>query len=61
MAEISRAEGGFLFKRKIDKLVGGASIEWNDVDVRKKIWRAIDSTNKWGAIRMRREMKKPGP
>lgn len=50
----TESQAGLLFKRKVTKLANGARIEWDDVKVRKKIYRAIEKTNARGARKLGR-------
>lgn len=41
--------GGDLFQKKITRLAGGAVVDWDDREVRVKIYNAIKNANKQGA------------
>ena len=48
---------GFLYRRKIDKLVGGAVVDWNSGPVLEKMEIAIAKMNKRGALRVKRKAR----
>jgi hypothetical protein len=50
-------DSGFLYQRKIDKLVGGGRIDWNSGPVLKKIEETIAAVNKRGALRIKRKAR----
>jgi len=50
-------DSGFLYQRKIDKLVGGGRIDWNCGPVLKKIEETIAKVNKRGALRIKRKAR----
>jgi len=53
----SRISSGFLFRRKITKLAGGAVVDWNSGPVIEKIETAIAKVNKRGALRIKRKAR----
>lgn len=57
MAIQSRISSGFLFRRKIDKLAGGAVVDWDSSIVLDKIEGAIARMNKRGALRVKRKAR----
>ena len=57
MAVDSRVYGGFLYQRKIDKLVGGGKIDWNSGPVLRKIEDTIAAVNSAAARRIERVAK----
>ena len=57
MAADSRVYGGFLYQRKIDKLVGGGEIDWNSGPVLRKIEDTIAAVNSATARRIERVAK----
>ena len=57
MAFESKTHGGFLYKRTIDKLVGGGKIDWNSGPVLRKIENTIAKVNKRGALRIKRKAR----
>jgi len=50
-------DSGFLYQRKIDKLVGGGKIDWNCAPVLKKIEETVAKVNKRGALRIKRKAR----
>ena len=52
-----RIDNKFLFQRTIDKLVGGAKIDWNSGPVLRKIEDTIAKVNKRGALRIKRKAR----
>ena len=50
-------DSGFLYRRKIDKLVGGGKIDWNCAPVLKKIEETVAKVNKRGALRIKRKAR----
>ena len=50
--------GGDLFQRKITKLAGGAVVDWDDRDVRVRIYSALEKANKKGAKTLERIAKR---
>jgi len=52
-----RISSGFLYRRKIDKLAGGAVVDWNSGPVIAKIEDAIAKVNKRGALRVKRKAR----
>jgi len=48
---------GWLYRRQIDKLVGGAVIDWNSGPVVKKIEDVMAKMNKRGALRIKRKAR----
>ena len=48
---------GWLYKRTIDKLVGGGKIDWNSGPVLRKIEDTIAKVNKRGALRIKRKAR----
>jgi hypothetical protein len=48
---------GYLYKRKIEKLAGGAVIDWNSGPVLERIETAIAKVNKRGALRVLRKAR----
>jgi hypothetical protein len=52
-----RISSGFLYRRKIDKLAGGAVIDWNAGPVVERIEKAIAKVNKRGALRVKRKAR----
>ena len=46
---------GWLYQRKIDKLVGGGKIDWNSGPVLRKIEETISAVNKRGVLRLKRK------
>lgn len=46
-----------LYRRKIEKIVGGAVVDWNCGPVLKKMERAITKVNKRGALRVKRKAR----
>jgi len=57
MAITSNIDSGFLYRRKIDKLVGGGKIDWNCAPVLKKIEETVAKVNKRGALRIKRKAR----
>ena len=57
MAITSQIDSGFLYQRKIDKLVGGGKIDWNSGPVLRKIEETIAKVNKRGALRIKRKAR----
>ena len=57
MAITSNIDSGFLYRRKIDKLVGGGKIDWNSGPVLKKIEETVAKVNKRGALRIKRKAR----
>ena len=57
MALTSQIDSGFLYRRKIDKLVGGGKIDWNSGPVLKKIEETVAKVNKRGALRIKRKAR----
>jgi hypothetical protein len=57
MAAQGMISSGFLFRRKIDKLAGGAVIDWNSGPVLIRIEKAIAKVNKRGALRVKRKAR----
>ena len=57
MAITSQIDSGFLYRRTIDKLVGGGKIDWNSGPVLKKIEETIAKVNKRGALRIKRKAR----
>ena len=57
MAVDQRISSGFLYKRTIDKLAGGAVIDWNSGPVLERIESAIAKVNKRGALRVKRKAR----
>ena len=57
MAVTGQISSGFLFRRKIEKLAGGAVIDWNSGPVIEKIEGAIAKVNKRGALRVKRKAR----
>ena len=57
MAVTGQISSGFLFRRKIEKLAGGAVIDWNSGPVIEKIEGAIARVNKRGALRVKRKAR----
>ena len=58
MAAESKVYGGFLYQRKIDKLVGGGKIDWNSGPVLERIERTIAKVNTAAAKRIERLAKR---
>jgi hypothetical protein len=58
MARVSDARGGILFHRKIYKLTGGAKVDWNDREVRVKIYKTISMMNRLAARKVERKAKR---
>ena len=50
-------DSGFLYRRTIDKLVGGGKIDWNSGPVLRKIEETIAKVNKRGALRIKRKAR----
>ena len=61
MAVESKVYGGFLYNRKIDKLVGGGKIDWNSGPVLERIERTIAKVNTAAAKRIERIAKRNVP
>ena len=57
MAVVGRISTGFLYRRRIDKLAGGAIIDWNSGPVIEKIETAIAKVNERGAKRVVRKAR----
>ena len=57
MAVESRISTGFLYRRKIDKLAGGAKIDWNSGPMLERIETAIATVNKRGSLRVKRKAR----
>ena len=57
MAVVGLEFSDWLYKRKIDKLVGGAKIDWNSAPVLRKIEETMAAVNKRGALRLRRKAR----
>lgn len=57
MAVSGRISSGFLFRRKIDKLAGGAVVDWDSGPVVEKIETAIAKMNHRGALRVKRKAR----
>ena len=57
MAITSQIDSGFLYRRTIDKLVGGGEIDWNSGPVLRKIEDTIAKVNKRGALRIKRKAR----
>jgi hypothetical protein len=53
----SKIYGGFLYQRKIDKLVGGGRIDWNSGPVLRKIEGTVAAVNSAAARRIERVAK----
>ena len=49
--------GSELFQRKIDKLTGGAVVDWDDRAFRRKLYDTISKVNNRGALRLKRKAK----
>ena len=54
---VSVIDSGFLYRRKIDKIVGGGKIDWNSGPVLRKIEETIAKVNKRGALRIKRKAR----
>ena len=50
-------DSGFLYRGKIDKLVGGGKIDWNSGPVLRKIEATVAEVNKRGALRIKRKAR----
>ena len=48
---------GFLYRRSIEKLAGGAVIDWNSGPMLEKLETAIARVNKRGALRVKRKAR----
>ena len=57
MAVERRLSTGFLYRRRIEKIAGGAKIDWNAKPVIDKLEAAIARTNKRGALKLKRTMR----
>jgi len=57
VAITSQIDSGFLYRRTIDKLVGGGEIDWNSGPVLRKIEDTIAKVNKRGALRIKRKAR----
>ena len=49
--------GSDLFQRRIEKLVGGAVIDWDDKAFRIKLYDAISKVNHRGALKLKRKAR----
>jgi len=54
---VGKTSAGFLYQRKIDKLVGGGKIDWDSGPVLRKIEETIAKMNKRGALKMKRKAR----
>ena len=61
MAVERKRYGGFLYQRKVDKLVGGGKIDWNSGPVLERIEHTIAKVNTAAAKRIERIAKRNVP